>query len=767
MSMAQQMIVISPAEGTAPLSAEQRELLVGKARWTRTIYDAGIPTIPTICLTRAAWEALQAEREHSSERLRTAWVTRLFRLVPKGEEPPKLVVRTCALTHRAGLMPVRKNLSPPRSEAESVALRQPLGGAIAAAFESYDRTTPLWSDPEQDASRASQIVLIQATAKGNVDLFMTRDPKTGKLGPAPMPGNSQLTPDQKADPEFFSRICEVLDAASGRHMVACVATFNGQSRFVSARPVAVTAEADLAAAVERAEQGTWSTHQAVKSFDPARLPHILHPRLADDPDRHPLATGLGVAPGAASGKIVFTPDDAVRLQARGIHTILVKMETGPTDIEGMQAATGALTARGGMTSHAAMVASVTGRPCVAGVRSLQVDMQKRTCRIGDSPFSEGDWITIDGNTGNVFAGALTLSRPHIGEAVSRLLDWSDTTRAIAVRTNVETISAARTALDFGAEGIGLARSEHMFFSQERMVALRRLILSESETDRATALEGLISYQAGDYADLFAALGGKPVNVRLFDPPLHEFLPRTDQDIQDTARSLDLSARSLRQRLERLKEVNPMLGHRGCRLAITYPEILSMQMHALFAGARAAADRQEEPVLLEIMVPFVSSAREILWLKKQASDLMERADIGADKRIHISFGTMIELPRAALRAGEIAHAVDFFSFGTNDLTQTTYGISRDDAPAFLAAYQRKGIYEQDPFVTLDTTGVGELIKTAIKRGRGANPDLVVGICGEHAGDPQSLQFFAGLDIDYVSCSPYRVPVARLALAQTGS
>lgn len=760
MTLAQQIIVISPSSGPAPLSAEQRDLLVGKARWTRAIYDAGFPTVPTICITRFAWDALQSERELPSQKLRTAWVSTLFRLVAKGENPPKLVVRTSALTHRPGLMAVRTDISPPDSEEESVDLNQPLGNAIRDAFLSYGQTEPLWSQPESENLRNNQIVIIQATAPGQINLFMTRHSVTGKIGPAPVPPDTKAVPF----PEVFSPICDFLDGASGRHMVACVAMNEGKPEFISARPVPASAEADLEAAVDRAERGIWSTHQVVKSFDPSRLPHVLHPRLLPDPERNAIASGLGVSPGAASGKIVFHPDDAVRLNARGVNCILVMSETGPTDVEGMQAATGALTARGGMTSHAAMVASATGRPCVAGVRSLQVDLDNFTCTIGGKKFSQGDEITIDGSSGEVFASALQLSTPHIGGAVSRLLDWSDGTRSIAVRTNVETIAGAKTALDFGAEGIGLARSEHMFFSQERMTALRRLILSQSPDDRAQALQGLVQYQATDYAALFTTMRGRPVNVRLFDPPLHEFLPKSDEDIEATASSLGLSTKALRQRLESLSEINPMLGHRGCRLAITYPEILNMQMHALFAGAREAIEQQSEPVVLEVMVPFVSSAREIIWLRNQVMSMADKAGIGLENQIHLSFGTMIELPRAALRAAEIAHAVDFFSFGTNDLTQTTFGISRDDAPAFLAAYKRKGIYESDPFVTLDQAGVGELIKFAIKRGRAANPNLVVGICGEHAGEPQSLQFFAGLDVDYVSCSPYRVPVARLALAQ---
>ena len=378
-----------------------------------------------------------------------------------------------------------------------------------------------------------------------------------------------------------------------------------------------------------------------------------------------------------------------------------------------------------------------------------------------------DRVTIDGTDGQVYAGMLPLSQPHIGGAIGTLLGWSDRSRTIAVRTNVETVESARTALSFGAEGIGLARSEHMFFSPERMLALRRVILSEDGDDRNRAVNGLIGYQTGDYQALFSTMRGLPVTVRLFDPPLHEFLPRTEEEIDDTAASLGLAVRALRLRLDRIAEINPMLGHRGVRLAITYPELLQMQVQALMAGAREASESQDEPVVIEVMVPFVSTATEVAFVRDRVNAIAANSGLLRSNRVRFSFGTMIELPRACLRAGDIAHLVDFISFGTNDLTQTTFGISRDDAPTFLAVYQRKGIYERDPFVTIDEKGVGEMIAIAIARGRAANPTLKIGICGEHAGDPASLRYFAGLGIDYVSCSPYRVPVARLTLAQAAS
>lgn len=433
----------------------------------------------------------------------------------------------------------------------------------------------------------------------------------------------------------------------------------------------------------------------------------------------------------------------------------------------MKAATGILTARGGMTSHAGVIARITGKPCVAGVRTLSVNAGDMVCRIGEREFRTGDRLTIDGSEGHVYAGMLPLAQPHIGGAIGALLGWSDASRSIAVRTNAETVESVHTALSFGAEGIGLARSEHMFFSPERMVALRRVILSEDEEDRSRAINGLVDFQTGDYSALFSAMNGLPVTVRLFDPPLHEFLPRSEEEIEETAASLGLAVRALRLHLDRIAEINPMLGHRGVRLAITNPELLHMQVQALMAGVRAAADRQSEPVAVEIMVPFVSTASEVGWVRERVNAIAANSGLLRNDRVKFSFGTMIELPRACLRAGDIAQMVDFISFGTNDLTQTTFGISRDDAPTFLASYQRKGIYERDPFVTIDEKGVGEMIALAIARGRAANPKLKIGICGEHAGDPASLRFFAGLGIDYVSCSPYRVPVARLTLAQTSA
>jgi pyruvate,orthophosphate dikinase len=752
------MFAIAPATGKANVSTAQQSLLVGKARWLREASLVGIAVAPTICLTRAAWEALQSERQRRDTRLLTHWVATLYRLVGKGATPPELVVRTSAAKLTPGLMPAWTGLTAPQSPGESVDPSKPLAKAIDEAFQSYAAPAS-WLASSDKSARARQIVIVQAMAEDDPIPVLSRNPVSGAIGPA-APNGSPLPPL----PASVTALIERLDARAGIALSCLIAISGQEARLLSARPIEIAAGAELQAAVDRVERGTWSEQRAVAAISPARLPQLLHPRLKSDHDIEPLTMGLGVSPGAASGHVVFTTEDAARMRARGRHCILVVTETGPGDIEGMKAATGILTARGGMTSHAGVVARITGKPCVAGVRNLHIDLADLTCRIGERVFRSGDRLTIDGSDGSVYAGSLPLTQPHIGGALGRLLNWSDMSRKISVRTNVETVEAARTALSFGAEGIGLARSEHMFFSPERMVALRRMILSEDEADRAKALSGLVDFQTGDYAALFQTMGGRPVTVRLFDPPLHEFLPRTEEDIVETATSLGLDVRALRHRLERLSEVNPMLGHRGVRLAITYPEILEMQMQALMAGVEATTRSQLAPVSVEVMVPFVSTASEVMWIRERVMAIAEQSGILDSGRAQLSYGTMIELPRAALRAGDIAESVDFFSFGTNDLTQTTLGISRDDAPAFLAAYQRKGIYDEDPFVSLDEQGVGELISMAIARGKAANPALKIGICGEHAGDPASLRFFSKLDIDYVSCSPYRVPVARLALAQ---
>lgn len=759
-NVSQQMFAIAPANERPHLSREQERLIAGKAAWIFAMAKSGQSVCPTICITRKAWEAVKDAKPGSS--LHTSWIGVLFKLVPKGMEPPALVVRTAARAHMAGLARVRGKIEAPKKESDAANTAKPLGRAIDRAFDSYLHGTPVWTmDTGRDLS-LEQIVLVQAAVAEKPIAILTRDLSTGELGPFSTTDKSQLHPFK--NPMAAKQLCRRMDGVAGAHMICLVAEQNGELLFLSARPAQASISANLEAAIDRVSNGDWTPRKAVSAIDPAQLPQVLHPRLSGAKRVAALASGLGVSPGAASGAIVFSSEDASRYRARGKDCILVSVETGPSDIEGMQAAAGILTARGGITSHAAVIARVTGKPCVASVRSLSIDVDLQKVQIGEREILAGAEITIDGSTGEVYAGALPLTQPHIGGNLRTLLDWADGSRTIAVRTNVETEEAAKVALSFGAEGIGLARSEHMFFSTERMVALRRMIFSQNDHDRKQALDGLVEYQADDYARLFSTMDGLPITVRLFDPPLHEFLPRTEDELEDTASSLGIDTKRLRNRLERMAEVNPMLGHRGCRLAISHPEILDMQIRALVAGARAAIESNDTNVNLEIMVPFVSSAREVHWVRNKILQLMERLSVNQTDSFKFSIGTMIELPRAALRAHEIAKHVDFFSFGTNDLTQTTFGISRDDAPAFLATYQRRGLYDADPFVTIDKNGVGELIEIAIRRGKEANPDLKIGICGEHAGDPESLKYFASLDVDYVSCSPFRLPIARLALAQ---
>ncbi len=759
MELGKQIFAIASANGAAKISKEQKSLLVGKAKWIADIANEGIDVVPTICLTRAAWLALKQESYAFSKDLQKIWVKTLFKLVSKESQDLQLVVRTSTKRHNVGLMRAKTSITPPLSVGQSVDIKRPLAKAIDKAFASYSVHDPVWSDASFEQLSEKQIVIVQAMAQGDLVEFVSRDLHNGTIGPAIVNAASYLPNKLNV-----KKIISIIDKHAGKHMLCLVSQKNGKVVFVSARAIKASANAEFEASVDRVNKNIWSPKQAILGVDIEHLPQLLHPRLAIDENLKSVASGIGVSPGAAMGEIVFTSEDAVRAHARSKQTILVANETGPGDIDGMKAADGIITARGGQNSHAAIIARVSAKPCVAGVSGLEVDLANMRCKIGDKIFKSGDKITIDGAKGKIYDGSLELLQPDIGSTITKLLDWSDGSRTIEVRTNVETVESAITALNFGAQGIGLARSEHMFFTHSRMIALRRLIFSKSDEDRAIALKGLVEYQSDDYAKLFVAMVSNPITVRLFDPPLHEFLPKTEEDIEETARSLDLGVERLKRRLERMSEVNPMLGNRGCRLAISHPEILQMQIHAMFAGAREAQKQTDEEVNLEIMVPFIASSREVQWLRSKIENIAKSEKIQFGVEVKYSFGTMIELPRAALRAAEIAPMVDFFSFGTNDLTQTCFGISRDDSPAFLASYKKQGIYDNDPFETIDRSGVGELIKIAIERGKKANPELKIGICGEHAGDPASIKFFASLDIDYISCSPYRVPVARLALAQ---
>ncbi|RUY08107.1 pyruvate, phosphate dikinase, partial [Mesorhizobium sp. M7A.F.Ca.US.005.03.2.1] len=525
-----------------------------------------------------------------------------------------------------------------------------------------------------------------------------------------------------------------------------------------------TAKAALKIAVEMAQDRLITKEEAVARIDPASLDQLLHPTIDPKAARDVIGIGLPASPGAATGEIVFSSADAEDLKTQGRKAILVRIETSPEDIHGMHAAEGILTTRGGMTSHAAVVARGMGKPCVSGAGSLRVDYRAGTLLSMGQTFRKGDIITIDGGNGQVLKGAVAMLQPELSGDFAAIMEWADAVRRMKVRTNAETPLDARMARSFGAEGIGLCRTEHMFFDGDRIVAMREMILADTEKDRRAALAKLLPMQRSDFLELFEIMAGLPVTIRLLDPPLHEFLPKTEAEIAEVAAAMNVSPDKLRQRTEALHEFNPMLGHRGCRLAVSYPEIAEMQARAIFEAAVEAGRKAGALVVPEIMVPLVGLVKELDYVKARidavAKSVMEETGV----KIDYLTGTMIELPRAAIRAHVIAESAEFFSFGTNDLTQTTFGISRDDAASFLETYRQKGIIDQDPFVSLDIEGVGELVRMAAQKGKATRPDIKLGICGEHGGDPASIRFCEEVGLDYVSCSPYRVPIARLAAAQ---
>jgi len=528
-----------------------------------------------------------------------------------------------------------------------------------------------------------------------------------------------------------------------------------------------TAKAALRIAVEMAQEKLISRREAVQRIDPASLDQLLHPTIAPEAKRDVIATGLPASPGAATGEIVFNSDEAEALKAQGREVILVRVETSPEDIHGMHAAQGILTQRGGMTSHAAVVARGMGKPCVSGAGAMRIDYQKGELRVPGRTFNKGDVITIDGGAGQVLAGAVPMIQPELSGHFGTIMEWADDIRRMRVRANAETPADARAARTFGAEGIGLCRTEHMFFDEERIGSVREMILAESEEERRTALAKLLPMQRADFAELFEIMAGLPVTIRLLDPPLHEFLPHTDAEIEQVAKAMNVDFDILKRRTETLAEFNPMLGHRGCRLAISYPEIAEMQARAIFEAAIEAAKNTGDKVVPEVMVPLVGLREELDFVKARVDDVAKSVMQETGEEFEYLVGTMIELPRAAIMAGRIAEAAEFFSFGTNDLTQTTFGISRDDATAFLPTYEAKGIIPRDPFISLDIAGVGELVRMASDKGRATRPEIKLGICGEHGGDPASVHFCEEVGLDYVSCSPFRVPIARLAAAQAAS
>jgi len=525
-----------------------------------------------------------------------------------------------------------------------------------------------------------------------------------------------------------------------------------------------TAKAALKIAVDMAKEGLIDKETAVKRVEPGQLDQLLHPTLDPKAARTILGRGLPASPGAASGKVVFSAEDAEDWAGRGEKVILVRVETSPEDIGGMHVAKGILTTRGGMTSHAAVVARGMGRPCVAGAGEIRIDYKAKTLSCAGKVVKEGEVITLDGAKGEVFVGPVPTIEPELTGEFGALMEWADAVRVLKVRTNAETPTDAATARKFGAEGIGLCRTEHMFFDPQRIINMREMIVAETEDGRRKALAKLLPYQRQDFVELFEIMQGLPVTIRLLDPPLHEFLPNSEEEMADVAKSAGVDVATVKARASQLHEANPMLGHRGCRLGVTYPEIYEMQARAIFEAAVEVSKTSGKTVTPEVMIPLVGTRKEFDLLKEVIDRTAKEVFAATGTELTYMVGTMIELPRAALRAGDIAETAEFFSFGTNDLTQTTLGMSRDDSAPFLEVYTQKGIYERDPFASLDQDGVGELVQIACERGRKTRDNIKLGICGEHGGDPSSIAFCHQVGLDYVSCSPYRVPIARLAAAQ---
>jgi pyruvate, orthophosphate dikinase len=675
-------------------------------------------------------------------------------------------------------------------------VHEQLWGAVGAVFSSWE------SDRAKVYRRLNSIpgdwgtaVNVQAMVFGNMGdtsatgVAFTRDPATGEnayygeylinaqgedvvagirtpqyltkiaretAGAKPL-SMEEAMPDAYAD---LARVFDILERHYRDMQDIEFTVERGQLWMLQTRSGKRTAKAALKIAVDMAAEGLITQDEAVCRVDPMALDQLLHPTLDPDAIRDVLTKGLPASPGAASGQIVFDADTAERRNDMGESVILVRTETSPEDIHGMHAATGILTARGGMTSHAAVVARGMGRPCVSGAGSLSIDIAARVLRVSGREFKEGEIITIDGSTGEVMAGSVPTLQPELVGDFGTLMVWADAARRMKVRANAETPHDAQVARDFGAEGIGLCRTEHMFFDAARITAVRQMILADDEKGRRVALDRLLPEQRADFIGIFEVMAGLPVTIRLLDPPLHEFLPHQESEFAEVAEAAGVGIEALQQRAAELHEFNPMLGHRGCRLGVTYPEIYEMQARAIFEAACSLA---VAPVP-EIMIPLVGTRRELELMKEVVDKAAEAVFAEQGKRIEYLVGTMIELPRACLMADEIAEVGSFFSFGTNDLTQTALGVSRDDAARFLTHYVDKGIYARDPFVSLDIEGVGQLIEIATNKGRATRPDIKLGICGEHGGDPASIEFCEKTGLDYVSASPYRVPIARLAAAQ---
>ncbi|MDF9864882.1 pyruvate,phosphate dikinase [Methylorubrum pseudosasae] len=572
---------------------------------------------------------------------------------------------------------------------------------------------------------------------------------------------------EKAMPESFAELTRIYGILEKHYRDMQDMEFTierGKLWMLQTRNGKRTAKAALRIAVELAGEGLISKEEAIKRIEPGALDQLLHPTIDPDAERTVIATGLPASPGAAVGEIVFNSEEAEAAKKAERKCILVRIETSPEDIHGMHAAEGILTTRGGMTSHAAVVARGMGKPCVSGVGSIRIDYKAKTLTVGGVTLKAGDVITVDGSTGQVIQGEVKMLQPELSGDFAALMEWADAVRTMKVRTNADTPADARAARKFGAEGIGLCRTEHMFFEGDRIVAVREMILADDTEGRRAALAKILPYQRQDFVELFTIMSGLPVTIRLLDPPLHEFLPHTDEEIREVMSATGISEDKIRNRIRELSEHNPMLGFRGCRLAIAFPEIAEMQARAIFEAAVQAAKDTGAPVTSEVMVPLVFTRMEFDIVKARIDAMAKAVTEETGATLEYQVGTMIELPRAALMAGEIAETAEFFSFGTNDLTQTALGISRDDAATFLGPYTQKGILSVDPFVSIDQEGVGELVKIGAERGRKTREGLKLGICGEHGGDPASIAFCQEVGLDYVSCSPFRVPIARLAAAQ---
>jgi pyruvate,orthophosphate dikinase len=675
--------------------------------------------------------------------------------------------------------------------------REQLWGAIGAVFGSWMNPRAITYRRLHDIPAAwGTAVNVQAMVFGNMGndcatgVCFTRDPSTGEnmfYGEylvnaqgedvvagirTPQPLSSSVAkageiPLEKAMPAAYAELMEVRSTLEKHYKDMQDIEFTVQQNklyMLQTRNGKRTAAASLRMAVEMAREGLITESEAVMRVNPSSLDQLLHPMLDPKASRTLLGKGLPASPGAACGTVVFSADEAESRAAKGEAVILVRVETSPEDIHGMHAAKGILTTRGGMTSHAAVVARGMGRPCVAGAGGISVDYNNQVLSAGGKRVRGGEILTLDGATGEVFIGSVAMIEPAVSGDFGTLMEWADKHRRMGVRANAETPVDAETARKFGAEGIGLCRTEHMFFDPERILAVRQMIISHSEAGRRTALARLLPFQREDFRQLFTIMAGLPVTIRLLDPPLHEFLPHAEQEMQEVADSLGTDIATIRLRAEELSEANPMLGHRGCRLGIAFPEIYEMQARAIFEGAIAVAKETGKAPHPEIMIPLVGMKRELEITRAQVDKVAAEVFAETGSTIEYSVGTMIELPRAALLADKIAEVADFFSFGTNDLTQTVFGLSRDDAGKFLPNYVEAGILPKDPFVSIDVEGVGEMVRIGVERGRATKAGLKLGICGEHGGDPASITFCEQVGLDYVSCSPFRVPVARLAAAQ---